>query len=69
MHAVDLTRNEIMKPDAEAMKLTLRKREAELQKLIRQMKDDKLDQGKLYKNLEIELTSVKARLESPESRR
>jgi hypothetical protein len=53
-----------MKPDDAAMKLALKKREAELQKLIRQMKDDKLDQSKIYKNLEDELTSLKNRFET-----
>jgi hypothetical protein len=53
-----------MKPDDAAMKLAFKKREAELQKLIRQMKDDKLDQSKIYKNLEDELTSLKNRFEN-----
>jgi hypothetical protein len=56
-----------MKPDDAAMKLALKKREAELQKLIRQMKDDKLDQSKIYKNLEDELTSLKNRFENDKS--
>ncbi len=53
-----------MKPDAIAMKQALKKREAELQRLIRQMKDDKLDQGKVYRNLEEELSTVKSRIQN-----
>jgi hypothetical protein len=58
----------MMKPDAEAMKLALKKREVELQKLIRQMKEDKLDQGRVYQNLQTELTTVKARLDTTANR-
>lgn len=48
-----------MKPHPETMKILLRKREAELQKLIRQMKNDRLQTSAVYKNLEHELESVK----------
>lgn len=56
-----------MKPDATAMKLALKKREAELLKLIRQMKDDKLNQGGLYRNLEDELNTVKSKIQNEQS--
>jgi len=48
-----------MKPDRLAMKILLRKREAELQKIIRQMKQDELQASPVYRNLERELESVK----------
>jgi hypothetical protein len=48
-----------MKPDPLAMKILLRRREAELQKLIRQMKQDKLHSSPVYKNLEEELETLK----------
>ena len=48
-----------MKPHSAAMKVLLRRREAILQKLIRQMKNDKLDSSAVYKNLENELQSLK----------
>jgi hypothetical protein len=48
-----------MKPHSAAMKVLLRRREAILQKLIRQMKSDKLDSSAVYKNLENELQSLK----------
>ena len=51
-----------MKPDAQALKASLLKRELELQRLIRQMKLDQLHQSPVYKNLELELDSVKIQL-------
>lgn len=51
-----------MKPDPIAMKLLLRKREMELQKIIRQMKQDKLNSSPVYKNLEEELEKLKSQL-------
>lgn len=57
-----------MKPDPAAMKILLRKREAELQKLIRQMKQDNLQTSPVYRTLERELETVKNEL-SPDSPR
>jgi len=51
-----------MKPDPRAMKAALKKREAELQKLIRQMKNDNLHSSPVYRNLEQELETVKTQL-------
>jgi hypothetical protein len=51
-----------MKPDPSTMKLLLRKREAELQKIIRQMKHDNLQTSPVYRNLEQELETLKSRL-------
>ena len=51
-----------MKPDPMALKAALRKREEELQKIIRQMKQDELHTSPVYKNLEQELASVKTKL-------
>jgi hypothetical protein len=51
-----------MKPDPMALKAALRKREEELQKIIRQMKQDELQTSPVYKNLEEELASVKTKL-------
>ncbi|RAW01671.1 hypothetical protein DQQ10_08435 [Pseudochryseolinea flava] len=51
-----------MKPDSQALKASLQKRELELQRLIRQMKFDQLHQSTVYKNLELELDSVKTQL-------
>jgi hypothetical protein len=51
-----------MKPDPLAMKLLLRKREAELQKIIRQMKHDNLQTSPVFRNLEHELENLKSRL-------
>jgi hypothetical protein len=53
-----------MKPDPLAMKLLLQKREAELQKLIKQMKQDNLHTSPVYRNLEGELETVKNQLTS-----
>ncbi|HEX8040088.1 MAG TPA: hypothetical protein VF490_13095 [Chryseosolibacter sp.] len=50
------------------MKILLRKREAELQKLIRQMKQDKLHTSPVYKTLEQELETLKNEL-SPDGKR
>ena len=54
-----------MKPDPVTMKLLLKKREAELQKIIRQMKQDNLHSSPVYKNLEQELETVKTQLAPP----
>jgi hypothetical protein len=51
-----------MKPDPMMMKALLKKREAELQKIIRQMKQDNLHSSPVYKNLALELETVKTRL-------
>lgn len=48
-----------MKPDPLQMKSALRKREVQLQKLIRQMKHDNLDTSPVYKHLEEELDALK----------
>ena len=55
-----------MKPDPVAMKNALKKREAELQKLIQQMKQDNLHSSKVYRNLEHELDNVKSKLHTTE---
>ena len=47
------------------LKAALRKRELELQKIIRQMKQDNLHSSPVYKNLEQELEVVKNRLIPP----
>ena len=57
-----------MKPDPLTMKLLLRKREGELQKIIRQMKQDNLHSSPVYKNLEQELEAVKNHLTDPEKK-
>jgi hypothetical protein len=54
-----------MKPDPLTLKAALRKRELELQKIIRQMKDDNLINSTVFKKLEHELGSVKERLTIP----
>lgn len=51
-----------MKPDPLAMKLLLRKRELELQKIIRQMKYDHLEASPVFRNLEQELETLKSKL-------
>jgi hypothetical protein len=56
-----------MKPDPETLKALLRKREVELQKIIRQMKQDNLHSSPVYKNLEQELENVKSKLVPPSS--
>lgn len=55
-----------MKPDPSAMKVLLRRREAELQKIIRQMKYDNLQTSPVYRNLEQELETLKNQLTDPE---
>jgi hypothetical protein len=57
-----------MKPDPMTLKALLRKREAELQKIIRQMKDDNLHSSPVYRNLESELETVKNKLIPPSER-
>ena len=47
-----------MKPETNAMKVSLRKREVELQKIIRQMKEDQLESSKVYHNLLLELETL-----------
>jgi hypothetical protein len=54
-----------MKPDPMTLKALLRKREMELQKIIRQMKNDNLSTSIVYRNLEQELETVKTKLVSP----
>jgi hypothetical protein len=56
------TSRSYMKLDPMAMKAVLRKREEELQKIIRQMKQDNLHSSPVYKNLEQELATVKTQL-------
>jgi hypothetical protein len=51
-----------MKPDPSAMKALLRKRETELQRLMRQMKQDDLHSSPVYRNLEQELEELKNHL-------
>jgi hypothetical protein len=48
-----------MTPDFKAMKLSLQKKELELQRLIRQMQFDKLHNSTVFRNLEGELQKVK----------
>lgn len=57
-----------MKPDHSTMKLLLRKRELELQKIIRQMKYDNLQTSPVYRNLEQELETLKSQLTDNEKR-
>ncbi len=57
-----------MKPDPMTLRALLRKREAELQKIIRQMKQDNLHSSTVYKNLEQELESVKTQITTPTDR-
>lgn len=54
-----------MKPDPIAMKAALKRREAELQKIIRQMKNDNLHSSPVYRNLEHELETLKNQLIPP----
>ena len=56
-----------MKPDPIALKNALKKREAELQNIIRQMKQDKLHSSTVYKNLEQELETVKSKITSTDN--
>jgi hypothetical protein len=55
-----------MKPDPMSLKAALRRRELELQKIIRQMKQDNLHSSPVYKNLAHELETVKNKLIPPE---
>lgn len=48
------------------MKALLRKREAELQKIIRQMKTDQLQASPVYRSLEQELETLKSQLTGQE---
>jgi len=48
------------------MKFVLRKRQVELQKIIRQMKNDDLQASPVYRNLEHELESLKTQLTAQE---
>jgi hypothetical protein len=50
------------KPDSLPMSNATQKREAELQKIIRQMKQDNLNSSQVYKNSEQELENVKTKL-------
>ena len=50
------------------MKFLLQRREVELQKLIRQMKQDKLHSSPVYKHLEHELETVKNQLTDQEKK-
>jgi hypothetical protein len=56
-----------MKPEPVAMKFLLRKREAELHKIMRQMKNDKLHSSPVFKNLEKELETLKNQLTDPQN--
>lgn len=58
-----------MKSDVRALKASLLKRELELQRLIRQMKFDQLHNSHVYKNLELELDSVKTQLSVEEEKK
>lgn len=51
-----------MKPDQNAIRSTLQKRELELRRLTRQMKFDQLHQSPVYKKLEAELSSIQQQL-------
>ncbi|MCI0750650.1 MAG: hypothetical protein L0Y35_02325 [Flammeovirgaceae bacterium] len=56
--------------DPNALKSALRKRELELQRLIKQMKDDNLQTSVVFKSLENELEKVKENLElNPQDRK
>ena len=58
-----------MKPDSSALKNALRKREAELQKLLSQMKQDNLHSSPVFKNLAQELDHVKTKITTEETNR
>jgi hypothetical protein len=51
-----------MKPDPQSLKFALKKRETELQTLMKQMKQDNLHSSKVYKTLENELETVKMKM-------
>lgn len=55
-----------MEPDRLAMKVLLRKRQSELQKIIKQMKQDKLQTSPVYRNLEQELEALKSLATDPQ---
>ena len=55
-----------MKPDPSSLKNALRKREVELQKIMNQMKSDKLHSSAVYKNLQQELEIVKTEITAVE---
>ena len=57
-----------MKPDPSRMKLLLKKRESELQKIIRQMKSDQLQTSPVFRNLEQELETLRSQLTDNEKR-
>lgn len=50
------------------MKALLHKRQTELQKIIKQMKQDKLEASPVYRNLEQELISLQEKLVERENR-
>lgn len=52
-----------MSTDPNALKSALKKREMELQRLIKQMKDDNLQTSVVYRSLENELQKVKGSLD------
>jgi len=54
-----------MKPDVQALRIEFRKREIELEKIIRQMKEDNLQSSTVYRNLEQELKVIKTKLSAP----
>jgi len=54
-----------MNPDFRPVKLNLHKKELELQRLLRQMQLDKLNNSTVYRNLESELHQVKQRQLDP----
>jgi|GEM_PF-5014069 hypothetical protein len=58
----------MMKPDRLVMKALLHKRQTELQKIIKQMKQDKLEASPVYRNLEQELISLQEKLVERENR-
>jgi hypothetical protein len=53
-----------MKPDPLALKNALKKRELELQNIIRQMKQDNLHTSPVFRNLEQELETLKSKTDS-----
>jgi uncharacterized phage protein gp47/JayE len=53
-----------MSTDPNALKSALKKREMELQRLIKQMKDDNLQTSVVFRSLENELQKVKGSLDT-----
>lgn len=51
-----------MKRDESTQQIAFRKRQIELEKIIRQMKNDELHTSTVYRNLEQELNTVKTKL-------